>query len=212
MKNLLVCMQPSYQHLFMKVSWASLCHSTFCWKRKVKGCWHFPVPCLPLPRGGLLDQNKLKKVLWTLSVFNLRPLTRSDSFLIAFLIYKKSIHSKMKKKLSFSCTLHDLINSSPHIFHPAVNIFVLILLSHPLSVTQSYPVFFCVFLSFPRCERSFLDCPHRPLRLSVLQRIPLVVMVTTRVEKTSLNLNKKRCSLQAELCGRTALFSNIHMW
>lgn len=55
MKDLLVSSRPSYQHQLMKLSRALLRHSTFCFffffaeSEKVKRCWHFPVPSLPLP-------------------------------------------------------------------------------------------------------------------------------------------------------------------
>lgn len=74
MKDLLVSTRPSYQHLLMKLSRAPLRRSTFWFlaeSEKSEALLAFSCPLAATPPSASLDQNKLKKALWTLSVFNL---------------------------------------------------------------------------------------------------------------------------------------------
>lgn len=75
MKDLLVSTRPSYQHLLMELS-GPCCfalHFDFLLKAKSEALLAFSPPLAATPLSGLLDRNKLKKALWTLSVFNLSP-------------------------------------------------------------------------------------------------------------------------------------------
>lgn len=77
MKDLLVSTRPSYQRLLMKLSRARMRRSTFLFfllKAKSEASLAFSCPLPATPQSGSSDQNKLKKALWTLSVFNLSPI------------------------------------------------------------------------------------------------------------------------------------------
>lgn len=192
----------------------------------------FSCPLAATPLSGLLDRNKLKKALWTLSVFNLSPplvlslaLSPSHSlttFSPSCSCAPKSVHTRKKETHSTSNLLLQHIRCHAHLspaLYPTLNIcecsslVVSIILSLSPCLTFSPCLPFCSFI-FAGCECDFSDCPHCPFTLSVLPRITLVAMVTSLPPcwKTSLCLHKKRYLPPAELCGRTAsLLSNFHM-
>lgn len=111
MKDLLVCTRPSYQHLLMKLSCPLLRCSTFWFFLLKTEKWSIVSISCSLSAtllSGLLDQNKLKKSLWTVSVFNLSPPhlfwlwlcfsgTHSHSFSVMFILLKK-VHVQRTKK------------------------------------------------------------------------------------------------------------------
>lgn len=120
MKNLLDCSQPIYQLYGSVVGLAvSLC---ILLKEKSERLLAFSCPSAASPRSGLLDQNKLKRALWTLSIFNLRPLTHSDSFLNMFLSSKKRIHSRIEEVVIFLLLARPHQPTATHNFYPPPNI------------------------------------------------------------------------------------------
>lgn len=177
----------------------------------------FSCPLAATPLRGLLDQNKLKKALWTLAVFNLspslvltpalspspsRPLFFSSCF--RFSLLKKSVYTREKKRhLFIPSTMHNLSFQLIHChtrtcpsshFKTSASLylaFVSFILSLLYILTR--PSLFCSLI-FSGYECALLDCPHCPFTLSVLPRISSVAMVTSLPPcwKTSLCSHKKR--------------------
>lgn len=197
MKDLLVSTRPSYQHLLMKLSRAPLRRSTFWFlaeSEKSEALLAFSCPLAATPPSASLDQNKLKKALWTLSVFNLSlplVLTLSLPFVshsppVFFLSCsgspKKCIYKKKTTNLSRQLFIDIHTSQLPStLLQTSVCLY---LSSSPpsslcLPVSHSHPASLFVPLSTAGVNVLFPDCPHCPLTLSVPQRIRLVAMVTS---------------------------------
>lgn len=120
-ESLLARLRPSYQRVLMKRRRACCVTPRFDLLLKAKSEVLLAFSCFPAatPLSGLLDQNKLKKALWTLSVFNLFPplvltvalfLSHSLPLFQSCSCFSKVyvLRGKKKRKLSISCTTRNL--------------------------------------------------------------------------------------------------------
>lgn len=128
----------------------------------------FICPLLADPCSILLNLNKLKKALWTFSLYSVRLFSSSTSAL-----YKLCTYKGKKICLWITLLLHTtftwLSYYSRHFW-----LFISFILLWLRVFTSSFFLFFICLC----CERGLLDCPHCPFMLFVLSRITFVTMGT----------------------------------
>lgn len=172
MKDLLVSTRPSYQRLLMKLSRARMRRSTFLFfllKAKSEASLAFSCPLPATPQSGSSDQNKLKKALWTLSVFNLSPililtlyfsLSLTPTLSLSCCFSPKSVYRTKKIKKIITDT-----HTSYLPFTPLFCVFISCCLpsSSPCFTFSPWLFLFFFFfgsLIFPGCECALPDCPR----------------------------------------------------